>query len=886
VNEDASSQLKSEPTTLPGDFSAKTKSRVANLLHAVLPKRRTESDKQPNGAPNFTSNSKQGGNSPIPEEPVRPVIGADKAALFLNSAGNIVAVQPRCAEFFGRQPEELTGQHFKALLKPGFDQEITKVLTKRGPRESEHLFCVSALRKDGSEFATQFAFKFLPNNHGFCWTVLVQAPGSSDSGINQNTMDTQSDSHSTLATESAAPTATGNAGHAQSVGLENAHSGGGQQWRRLQAEYATRIAQLEQDLEGQWQTNQELTRKLEAQEKSLNDLSKGMRRMKGQSSEPAATLEKAEAGSNDLQQRLQAVEAEATGLRKERDQLRSNLLALRKTEQQAQTQAPELAAQLERSSAELQDLRKRAEEAETARKQLTTELAKERDANKLSGQKTEELNAEVKKLREAADQAESRIRESAAHSTDWEKKAAELKKTVDDLTRGRTTEQSVATQSAQRVKEFEQQLKRAEADLAAAKVEVEKQNSARQKLEAENRNLTEAIDKAKADLAKEREAFKLSGQKAEELNTQVQKLKRAAEQSAAATQSAQRVKELEQQLKGATADLTASHTEVEKQNAALQKLEAQNRNLTEATAKAKADLAESVKNQAAAEKRASELEQRVREGVSSLAKRTAELQKERAELDRAEKCTTSAAAHLQQLTEKLNRQSESERSRRDEIANLEKTIHDRGDALARASAALRKETKERHMAEKQLRLVSEIGARLESNLASLDEAKKAFEVSTSDKDERLQVAERSLAKANSSLEKHSAERRRTQELLAETQRQLEKLSGESKIEISKLRAGLELGELQRKRMEGDLLRAREIATNAQRGQNVTLESLRVELRQPVEDLRQSACHLLEGQITDEQKRTAESMLEKALFLQLTLNATAKTDSPDKKSEPK
>ena len=190
------------------------------------------------------------------------------------------------------------------------------------------------------------------------------------------------------------------------------------------------------------------------------------------------------------------------------------------------------------------------------------------------------------------------------------------------------------------------------------------------------------------------------------------------------------------------------------------------------------------------------------------------------------------------------------------------------------------------MAEKQLRLVSEMGARLESNLASLEEAKKTFEVSSSDKDERLQVAERSLAKANSSLEKQSAERRRTEELLAETQRHLEKLSGESKVETSKLRAALELGELQRKRLEGDLLRAREIATNAQRGQNVTLESLRVELRQPVEDLRQSACRLLEGQVTDEQKRTAETMLEKALFLQLTLNATAKADSPDKKGEPK
>ena len=182
------------------------------------------------------------------------------------------------------------------------------------------------------------------------------------------------------------------------------------------------------------------------------------------------------------------------------------------------------------------------------------------------------------------------------------------------------------------------------------------------------------------------------------------------------------------------------------------------------------------------------------------------------------------------------------------------------------------------MAEKQLRLVSEMGARLESNLASLEEAKKTFEISLNQKEEGLQAAERSLAKANSSLEKQSTERRRLDGLLAETQRQLEKVSGESKVEISRLRAALELGELQRKRLEGDLLRSREIATTAQQGQNGTLDNLRRELRQPVEDLRQSACHLLETQVTPDQKRVAETMLEKALFLQLTLSATAKADS--------
>jgi chromosome segregation ATPase len=809
---------------------------------------------------------------------------------------------------------------------------------------------------------------------------------------------------------------------------------------QIRSEYGSRVIQLDDDLSAERKINEKLSTKIQGQEQLLADHAKELLKMKEQLSEPAAELQKAKVEFDELQRRYQSLESEAAGLRRERDELQSKQLLSKTAEQQAQSQKAELATQLERASGELRSLRTQAEENEAARKKLMTDLDKEREANKVSRQKTEELNTQLQKLQQATGQAEERARESAVQSKDWEKKAADLKKTVDELTRSRAAEQSAAAQSAQRIKELEQQLKRASDDLAAGRKDLEKQNSTRQRLEAENRNLAEANTRAKVDLEKERDANKISRQKVEDLNTQLQKSKqameqaetraresavrcadwekkaadlkktvdeltrsRAAEQTAAAqssqrvkeleqqlkragddlaasrtelekqnsarqrletenrnlteantraradldkerdtnklslqkaeelnaqfqklqhataqaeqraresaaqskdwetkaadlkktvdelnrvhaaeqsaaAQSAQRVKELEQQLKRASDELAASRTELEKRNSATQPLEAENRNLTEGNAKARADLAESVKSQAALQKRASELEQRVHEGVSSLAKMTSELQSERAERERAEKCASAAAAHLQQINEKINRQLEVERASRTQIAELEKIIHDRGDDLARASAALRKETKERNMAQKQLRLVSEMGPRLESNLASLEEAQKTFEVSLKQKDERLQIVERSLAGANSGLEKELAESRRLGGLLAEAQRQLEKLSGESKVEISKLRAALELGEMQRKRMEGELLRSRDVAKNAQHGHAVTLDDLRRELRQPVEDLRQSACRLLESQVTAEQKRAIDTVLEKALFLQVSLNATAQPES--------
>jgi hypothetical protein len=117
-----------------------------------------------------------------------------------------------------------------------------------------------------------------------------------------------------------------------------------------------------------------------------------------------------------------------------------------------------------------------------------------------------------------------------------------------------------------------------------------------------------------------------------------------------------------------------------------------------------------------------------------------------------------------------------------------------------------------------------MGTRLETNLASLEEAKKTFENSLNRKDEQFQTVERSLAAANSGLEKESAERRRLEGLLADAKQQLEKLSAGSKVEISRLQAALDIQELQRKRLEAELLRSADVAENAEDSPNATPEN--------------------------------------------------------------
>src|SRR5262249_880290 len=145
-----------------------------------------------------------------------------------------------------------------------------------------------------------------------------------------------------------------------------------------------------------------------------------------------------------------------------------------------------------------------------------------------------------------------------------EKKAADLKRSVDDLTLSLITERDSAADSDERVQELEQQLKGANNSLKAGRTEAGRQNSTRERLEAQNSKLTEARAKAKAELDEERAAHKLSRKKEQELSAQIQKLKGAAEQAEArARESAAQSEDLEQkaaELKKNVDELTQNQT--------------------------------------------------------------------------------------------------------------------------------------------------------------------------------------------------------------------------------------------------------------------------------------------------------------------------------------
>jgi len=698
VNDDASNQP--ERLALVEELSAEAKPSLeaADASATNNPQPAVEPATGSNAASEIPQKNSQ-------EKQVGPAAAPEKGALYLDPAGDIVAVQPRCADIFARTRKELIGRNIQTLLKPECGQAIAELISQ-GRKAGEKSFQVLAIRKDGSEFSTLLEFKILP---GFCWTVFVQAGNGEASP--QKTMNVQVNSTSvpdrelqpianttetaTVQPEVGDPSQAGSESDRMAAKLEaaraecerlsrikfEADAAADKRLRKVQTEYGNRIMQLEQDIVAERQTNADLSKKIEALEQSLDEQTKGMRRIKQQLSEPEAMLDKTLTEIQELEQKYNALKSEATGLAQERERLQGELASSQTVQQKAQSQIAELMAKQEQTSRDL------------------AELNKEFAAGKISEQKAEELNGQIEKLLHEVDLAELRARESAAKSKDWEKKAADFKKASDELNQARTHEQGESAQASQRLKELEQQLKRASDDLETSRTESEKQNSARQKLELENRSLTEANAKAKADADKERDGSNTLRQETEKLTAQ---------------------------LKRASDDLEASRTETEKQNAARQKLESENRSLTEVNAKAQADA------------------DKERDGNNTLRRETeklsAQLQKLQLAAEQAETRARENAAHskdwekkaadLKKASEDLNKVRAGEQSASAQSAQrvkeLEQQLKRASDDLAASRANFEKQNSARQKLEAENRSLSEANT---STKADLDKERETNNVS-------------------------------------------------------------------------------------------------------------------------------------------------------------
>jgi hypothetical protein len=261
-----------------------------------------------------------------------------------------------------------------------------------------------------------------------------------------------------------------------------------------------------------------------------------------------------------------------------------------------------------------------------------------------------------------------------------------------------------------------------------------------------------------------------------------------------------------------------------------------------------------------------ELEKRLRESAASCARATADLERERADRRRLEQRVASLASQLPELHRQLKEHLDSEGQHHQRIADLEKKLQEREEALTRANADLEKETEELLLAGEQLRETGQIAEKLQESLAAFEATKASFERTQEQLEAQLQASAKDFSESETRFQKEAAERKRVEEALAAAKRAQQ----EQATELSKLQSALQVEQAERQRLQSGAVHARFTSLDSARSGMTAGNRLRRQVREPLETLLKSTRRMLENATDDQAKQLVGSILENALLIQSSL----------------
>jgi PAS domain S-box-containing protein len=569
--------------------------------------------------------------------------------------------------------------------------------------------------------------------------------------------------------------------------------------------------------------------------------------LRGQLDAAKSGAEKIEAAFKDEAGRCIRLEAEITGLQRVRDELNGQQVAAQRTMAELQQRYHDLESRL----------RERTEELECVKAELHRHTA--------------ERGGLESDLRAQLDAARASAEETAIVKRRLEEELAGLKQNREELQNRLDNEQQTGAKSKRRIKELEKHLRDSANGFATARAELQKRLAERERLEQE---LRAEFDAAKAARAEEtgrsaRLEGELSGLR--ELHEELNSRWKCEQQTVAELKLHN--DDIEKRLREGVAELGRAKATIENHAAERARLESSQQSVVGVQEELGTQLCHLRETEAGYKAELSELERRIRDGVASLARATADLEKERGERRRTEQRAATLAAQLQELHGELRLHLESEKETRARLADFEQQLHERDNAMARVSADLNKESAERQLAEEQLRAAGDMSAQLRKYLSLFEESKKVFKRTQDDLESRLQASLEASSGHDSKLQKEITERQRLEEAIGAAQRDLNEQSQKSALELAKLQSALQVEEFERKRLEGDAVQSRFAALDSARVGRTLVNSLRREIRQPIETLLRSTRQLLEVELQEQEKKLLESVLENALLVQTTLQET-------------
>jgi chromosome segregation ATPase len=231
------------------------------------------------------------------------------------------------------------------------------------------------------------------------------------------------------------------------------------------------------------------------------------------------------------------------------------------------------------------------------------------------------------------------------------------------------------------------------------------------------------------------------------------------------------------------------------------------------------------------------------------------------------------------MHEELKRHLESERSAQDKIFGLVVRLRDSEQSVERLRLELREAEAGHQLAQEQLNLASDMKAQVDNYRTLFEESKETFKRSREELDSKLQSSLQSLNDVENKMRQEVGDRQRLQESLASVQERFDR----NALELSKLQSELQVERLERKQLEGDAAHSRYATLDSARVSRAQTSTLKRQLREPLDALLHSSRVLLDADLSEDQKKEVESLLENSLLVQACLQESA--SSPGSSAAP-
>jgi chromosome segregation ATPase len=666
---------------------------------------------------------------------------------------------------------------------------------------------------------------------------------------------------------------------------------------------ATEIERLKAELEANGRgrqsaensLNEQLAAVKRAAERAENALKEkaevvtGLEREKAELREARETLASELAGAiqsaaetkqskHDLEVRVRELAAELERAKAERHVEAQGLAAdlngeIAQLREARETLANKLAAAIESAN----ETKRGKDDLEVRVLELTTELERAKDevqnASRGQDKLAANLTGELAAAKADAEESDAALSEKNKLIKRLERDTNNLRKERQDLCDKFAAEKEAGAKAKKRIKDLEKQLREIAAGFNTAKADLEKRTEGKGKaaaqLQAEIATAKKETEEATAAREEQSARYKeLERQLAEATQTRQEASARLKTAETRVSESTQRIEQLEKRVRESAAEL--ARAKAQSQAPQLVQIQSSDGALAEKSEELVKELARLRENEAAHGAEMIELERRVREGIGSLARATTDLENERSERRRVEQRLSTLSSQLEELHGDLREHLESEREGKARIGQLEQSLREREQILVRMNSELRKQTSERELAEEHLKSVGDMSAQLRQYLTLFEESKKVFKKAQDQLEARLQNSMANAKAADDRLQSEVSERARLEEALASAERKLQEQAEQAAVELVRAQAELQVEQLERTRVEGGAHHSRLASLDSTRVARTMMNSLRRQIRQPIESVMESSRRLLEHDLPQAQKKVVESLLENALLLQSTV----------------